>query len=132
MGNTSPHIPTPNKNVVRARLSGFVLGIGSSFTVLAGDRLQAYYLYPTYFLDLKVADHFFAPSSNMYSPDYMFDWSDSWFYAGGSPLTAVIYLDIVFCPTLLQYRVNVLSNVGFDEAQTADLAPLFGYWSPPL
>jgi len=130
MGNVSWHTPTPVPNFTRNYIRGFGAGIGSSGLALASDRLQGFYLAPDYYFDLKIDARFFPASSNVYSLDYVFDASDSWFYAFGVLSTAVIYLGIVFDPNDFSFRVNVLDNVGFDATQVVDLPSPTGYWRP--
>lgn len=131
MATVSWHVPTPNKNFVRARCKGFVLGVGSSNTAIVGNFLEFDYLFPLYHGHLKIQNYFQAPNSNVYSPDYVFDASLSTFTLSGTPIDALVYLDLVFVPDDQHYRINVLSNVGFDPLQEADLVPLAGYWNPP-
>jgi len=125
------HVPNPSPNFVRARVKGFVMGVGSSNCIVSGQYLDFDYLYPSYHGHLKISDRFFQPTSNIYSLDYVFDAASSQFLAFGSPIDALIYLDFVFVPNDQHYRINVLSNVGVDPLVIADLAPLPGYWNPP-
>lgn len=130
MAVVSWHVPTPNKNFVRARIQGFVLGVGSSNVSITGNYLEFDYLFPIYHGHLKIQTYFQAPNTNIYSLDFVFDASLSTFTLSGTPIDALVYLDAVFCPIQQVYRINVLSNVGFDEAQVADLTPEAGYWNP--
>lgn len=109
---------------------GFVLGVGSSNTHISGNFLEFDYLFPLYHGHLKIQPYFQAPNSNVYSPDFVFDSALSTFALSGTPIDALVYLDFIFCPIQQVYRVNVLSNVGFDEAEIADLAPEADYWNP--
>lgn len=130
MATITWHVPTPNKNFVRARCSGFVLGVDSSNTHISAQRLEFDYLFPLYHGSLLIADRFWTPSSNIYSPDFVFDAASSSFTLSGVPIDALIYLDFIFVPEEQHYRVKVLANIAYDPAQTADIAPLSGYWNP--
>jgi len=125
------HVPDPSPNFVRARVKGFVMGVGSSNCAIIGNYLEFDYNYPVYHGKLKIRTQFQAPNSNVYSLDYVFDASLSSFTFFGTPIDALVYLDFVFVPQDQHYRINVLSNVGVDHTQEADLFPLSGYWNPP-
>jgi hypothetical protein len=125
------HVPNPSPNFVRARIKGFVMGIGSTNCHISGQYLEFDYLYPIYHGRLKIADRFWTPTSNVYSLDYVFDAADSSFTLSATPIDALVYLDLVFVPDDQHYRINVLSNVGVEPSAAADLSPLSGYWNPP-
>lgn len=107
------------------------MGVGSTNCLISGQYLEFDYAFPIYHGHLKIHDHFFAPNSNVYSLDYVFDASSSTFTLSGTPIDALVYLDLVFVPADQHYRINVLSNVGVEPTETADLSPLPGYWNPP-
>ena len=130
MATVSWHVPTPNPNFVRARCSGFILGSGSTNTHISGNFLEFDYLFPLYHGHLKIQTYFQAPNSNVYSADYVFDAALSTFTLSGTPIDALVYLNYIFVPSEMHYRINVLSNVGLDTAQVADIVPLAGYWNP--
>ena len=98
--------------------------------MISGNFLEFDYLFPLYHGHLKIQNYFQAPNSNIYSPDYCFDASLSTFTLSGVPIDALVYLDFIFVPSEMHYRVNILANITPDPTQIADLSPLTGYWNP--
>jgi hypothetical protein len=114
----------------RAYLSGFVGSVGVTNMIYAGGFLHFDYLYPVITVDLKIKPHFFAPSSNTYSLDWVFDWAASQVYLSGSPLAAGVGYKFVAMQSEPTWRIQVLATLAIDESQRLDLFPLPHYWRP--
>jgi hypothetical protein len=119
-----------NMNFPRSYIKGFVGSIGVTNMVYSGGFLHFDYLAPVITVDLKIRPNFFAPNSNCYTLDYVFDFAASQVYVNGSPILAGVgyrFWPMVSEPT---WRIQVLATLAVDETQRLDLFPLAHYWRP--
>lgn len=117
-------------NLPRAYISGFVGSTGITNMNYVGGFLHFDYLFPAYTVDLKIRPHFFAPSSNYYTLDYVFDFAASQVYLFGNPILAGAGYKFVAMSTEPTWRIQVLATLAIDENQRLDLFPLAHYWRP--
>jgi hypothetical protein len=119
-----------NANFPRSYISGFVGSAGVTNMVYSGGFLHFDYLAPVITVDLKIRPNFFAPSSNCYSLDYVFDFAASQVYLNGSPIAAGVGYKFVAMVSEPTWRIQVLATLAIDETQRLDLFPLAHYWRP--
>lgn len=126
----TPILVGANKNFNRAYMSGFVGSVGVTGMIYAGGFLHFDYLAPVITVDLKIKPAFFAPSSNFYTLDWIFDWAASQVYLSGSPISAGVGYRYWPMQTEPTWRIQVLATLAVDETQRLDLFPLAHYWRP--
>lgn len=114
----------------RSYVSGFVGSSDVTNMAIVGSFLHFDYLWPTYTVDLFIWPNFFAPSSNCYTLDYVFDFTASQVYMGGIPISAGVGYKFVAMQTEPTWRIQVLATLAIDETQTLDLVQLSNYWRP--
>jgi len=128
--SVTPILVGHNVNMVRSYMSGFVGSVGVTNMDYVGGFLHFDYLAPLITVDLKIRPVFFAPSSNVYTLDYVFDWAASQVYVSGSPVAAGVGYKFVAMSTEPTWRIQVLATLAIDETQRLDLFPLAHYWRP--
>lgn len=81
--------------------------------------------------DLVVRPNVYAPTSNVYTLDYVFDAALSQVYSAGLPVPSAMWFGFYVMQTVPQYRIHILSSLAVDETQQLDLPPMpAGYWRP--
>lgn len=128
--SVTPILVGRNMNFNRAYMSGFVGSVGVTNMNYVGGFLHFDYLAPVITVDLKIKPAFFAPSSNSYTLDWIFDWSASQVYLSGSPISAGVGYKFVAMSIEPTWRIQVLATLAIDETQRLDLFPLAHYWRP--
>jgi hypothetical protein len=128
--SVTPILVGSNMNMPRSYISGFVGSVGVTNMVFAGRFVRFDYLAPLIRVDLWLKPEFEAPNSNVYTLDWIFDWSLSQVYVSGSPVAAGVGYRFVAMQSEPTWRIQVLATLGIDETQKLDLVPLSGYWRP--
>lgn len=77
---------------------------------------------------LVIFPRFYAPSSNVYSTDYVFDAAASQAYYLGSPYSAGFGITLIADPVDFSWRLKVIGSGSSGTPTRADLPPLPGYW----
>jgi hypothetical protein len=127
----TPIYTGPNMNFPRSYIAGFVGSAGVTNMRFVGEILRFDYLAPLILVDLVIKHKFFVPTSNVYSLDYVFDFAASQVYVSGTPVAAGVGVQFRAMSVESTFRLQVLSTLSLDEAQTVDLAAVPGYWLPP-
>jgi hypothetical protein len=116
----------------RSYIKGFVSSAGCFGLTLSGNYLSYYYLSTHILVKQWVKTEFLNPNSNVYSLDYVFDGSLSEAYIDGVPAGGTVYIRFHAMVSEPTWRIQVLASFAANEADTADLVPLAGYWRTPV
>jgi len=79
---------------------------------------------------LVIRPHFYAPNSNVYSLDYVFDGAASSGFYLGLPYPFGFDVRLIGDPDDFSFRIYLPSGLGFNHSIKADLPPLSSYWLP--
>jgi hypothetical protein len=114
----------------RAYIKGFISLPPYTMPPIVGNELHL--LYPPSGHDFLfwITDRFLPPSSNVYSLDFVFDPSLSYFKVFGVPVANSIAVGLVSDPVDFSWRINVGFGLPISHLVTADLTPLPSYWRP--
>lgn len=126
----TPILVGNNMHFPRSYISGFVGSSDVTNMTYFGADLYFQYLAPIYEIFLRLNPKVVAPSSNVYTLDYVFDFAASQVYASGVPIAAGVGYKFVAMQSEPTWRIQVLATLAIDETQKLDLAKLPGYWRP--
>lgn len=126
----TPFYTTYNYNFNRAYLSGFVGCVGITNMHWVGNTIVCDYGGGSFRFDIVVKPNVFAPTSNTYSLDYVFDNAASQVYSGVTPVPSGMWYGFYKMTTRPEWRILILSSLAADETQRLDLTPKANYWRP--
>lgn len=129
MGSILINMPCGNQSFSRGYILGFSLLPGTFNTHLAGQVLR-FDTGPGNEWYFPVTDEFFAPSTNSYTVDRIFDVANCFLYVGGNPTFAFVNVGIVVSPGETGFRVSMNCVGPQDPNQRADLAQPPYKWRP--
>lgn len=130
MGNVTFFYPPVIMNFSRAYVRGFALPVGCVGSTLSGMDLLTTYSPINQFVQLRIQTRFFAPSSNHYSLDYVFDLDNCWSYIGGVLSPGTIALELGTYNPDRNWRIRLGVGLPVDLSQSVNLPVLANYWRP--
>ncbi len=114
----------------RAYIKGFYTDDEYPIIGLIDHTLQLTQVGFDVLVNLVIQPRFYAPSSNHYSTDFIFDAAASQAYYLGLPYLAAFDIGLIFDPVDFSWRIRVKGSGTAGTPTRADLPVLAGYWAP--
>jgi len=130
VGNVTLNYTRGNQNICRAYIKGFTVQAGVTDLAIVGTVLEFKYVPANLRWGLQFNLNFYAPSSNVYSLDYVFDLANSYSFVGLIPTPTSINFGLMFVPGEGSFRLGTEPSLPGDPAWTVDLPALANYWLP--
>jgi len=122
--------PAVPPNFPRSYCKGFItsnfittISLSGANVVMAKPAFSLVY-------NLAITSRFFAPTSNVYSLDFVFDPAGSYATIGGVLIDTGLFIATVFDPVDFSYRIHCEASSPPDPSLVVDLVPVPGYWTP--
>jgi hypothetical protein len=130
MGNVGINYTHGNLWVCRAYVKGFTVQSGVTNLHWTGTVLDFEYTPAALKWELQLNLNFYAPTSNMYSLDHVFDLANSYSFVGIIPTPTTINFGLMFIPGEGSFRLGTEPSLPGDPAQHVELPLVPDYWLP--
>lgn len=130
VGNVSLIYVPGIQNLCRGYIKGFTAQAAVTNMAIVGTVLEFDYAPASLHWGLQINPAFFAPSSNYYTTDYVFDLANSYSFVGVVPTPTTIAFGIQFIPGEGAFRLGTNPGGIGDLLNAADLPALGDYWLP--
>lgn len=130
MGNVNLIYVPGIQNICRAYIKGFTVQPGVTNLALVGTVVLFEYPPANLRWQLQLNLNFYAPSSNYYTTDYVFDLANSYSFAGAIPTPTTIAWGLMFISGEGSFRMGPGAGTPGDPAWRADLPAVPNYWLP--
>jgi hypothetical protein len=122
--------PATPPNFPRSYCKGFITSTFITTIFLSGTNVVM--TKPAFNLvyNLAITPRFYAPTSNIYSLDFVFDPAGSYATILGIPIDTGLFIATVFDPVDFSYRIHCEASSPPSHSLIADLPAVPGYWTP--
>jgi len=112
----------------RSYIKGFVGLLSYTMPPISGNELHLIRVSDSQDFVFWITDRFLAPTSNVYSLDFVFDPSRSHFYFHGVDTPNSLTITLTTDPIDFSFRIAIQQGVNTDFSAIADLQPVSPYW----
>jgi hypothetical protein len=120
--------PDGKPNFTRAYMWGFITGSFIDTVTLSGQNLQLYNTSLDLLYNLHVASRFLAPSSNVYSLDFVFELASSYATIHGVQIDTGAQILLDYDPVTFSNMIRIFDGFPPLHTRVTPLPHLAGYW----